>query len=274
MDIETQAALNKIKNNSPGSFKGQKVLEIGSLNLEQIEGFSVRGLFEDCEYTGVDMTPGADVDVVGHFADVVDQLDDAYNFILCLNCLEHDIRWRETVLKAINLLSPGGIILFHTPTKLSIHQFIAFTKAAKVFEENSDDEALLKPELYWQPTMFLKGVGSDTHTTADFFKSETGAPPSNSNFPFSPSSTENSLTLMKKFLDLNNSGIHMRTTWNYTIQHNVHMTKPGEYYSNVSSGEFLELLAMHNIFSSHDIQISVNKSIGLTFTALIQKKPL
>ena len=66
----------------------------------------------------------------------------------------------------------------------------------------------------------------------------------------------------------------MRTTWNYTLQHNVHMTKPGEYYSNVSSGEFLELLAMNSIFSGHDIQISVNKTIGLTFTALIQKKRL
>jgi hypothetical protein len=274
MDIETQGILLKLKNDSPHAFKEQKVLEIGSLNLKQIDGFSVRELFDDCEYTGVDMTPGADVDVVGHLADIVDQLDDAYNFILCLNCLEHDIRWRETVLKALNLLTPGGIILFHTPTKLSMHQFMAFVEASKVFEENSDAASLLNPEMHWQPTAFLVGVNSDTHTTSDFFKSETGAFSSDTKMPFSQTNQQNSLTLAKKFLEKNPSGVHVRNTWNYTVQHNVHMTKPGEYYSNVSSGEFLELLVMNNIFSSHNIQISVNKSIGLTFTALIQKKPL
>ena len=274
MDLETQGALNRLKNSLPDAFKGQKDLEIGSLNLKQIEGFSVRGLFEDCEYTGVDMTPGADVDVVGHFADVVDQLDDAYNFILCLNCLEHDIRWRETVLKAINLLSPGGIILFHTPTKLSLHQFIAFAKAAKFFKENSDAESLLNPELHWQPVPFMGGAASSTHISENLYKSESGGFLKGAELFNHPDTSKNSLTLVQKLFDLNPSGVHMRTTWNYTLQHNVHMTKPGEYYSNVSSGEFLELLAMNSIFSGHDIQISVNKTIGLTFTALIQKKRL
>ena len=44
----------------PDSFKGKRVLEVGSLDING----SVRGYFQDCEYIGLDVGPGPGVDVV------------------------------------------------------------------------------------------------------------------------------------------------------------------------------------------------------------------
>ena len=70
----------------------------------------------------------------------------------------------------------------------------------------------------------------------------------------------------------NYEGVHSRVIWNASLQHNVHMTKPGEYYSNVSTGDFLELLAIHNLLLDYDIDVRIQRVLGLTFTALLRKK--
>ena len=56
--------VKSVKDRFPQHFKGVKVLEIGSLNING----TVRIFFEDCTYIGVDLAPGKDVDLIskGH----------------------------------------------------------------------------------------------------------------------------------------------------------------------------------------------------------------
>lgn len=46
-----------VRQRFPGFFTGRRVLEVGSLDING----SVRGMFTDCDYVGVDVAPCADV---------------------------------------------------------------------------------------------------------------------------------------------------------------------------------------------------------------------
>ena len=50
----------KVKEKYPEFFKGKKVLDIGSLDING----SARDFFEDCDYTGIDVGEGKGVDIV------------------------------------------------------------------------------------------------------------------------------------------------------------------------------------------------------------------
>ena len=175
MDQETKQILLRVKEKNPSLFKKKKVLEIGSLNLDQIEDFSIRSLFEDCRYTGVDINAGKDVDVVGHFGDVVSSLSGPYDFILCLNCLEHDIRWRETTIKALSLLKKGGHALFHTPSMLSDLHVVEHCKVNNVFKSREGSPDPYDPELYFKDVFFLKNKPGSQVETSETYKSQSGA---------------------------------------------------------------------------------------------------
>jgi len=49
-----------LKEKFPEFFKEKKVLEIGSLNING----SIRDFFENCDYIGLDLEPGKDVDII------------------------------------------------------------------------------------------------------------------------------------------------------------------------------------------------------------------
>ena len=80
-----------------------KVLEIGSLIVTGQEHLSVRKLFPEAEYIGVDIQQGDGVDVVEDFIDFANKCDsenfdgtgycydheEEYDLILCLDMLEH-----------------------------------------------------------------------------------------------------------------------------------------------------------------------------------------
>ena len=53
-----------VRNTFPQYFNGKKVLEVGSLDING----SIRDLFQNCEYTGIDLGEGKGVDVIcpGH----------------------------------------------------------------------------------------------------------------------------------------------------------------------------------------------------------------
>ncbi len=90
----------------PDFFKGQKVLEVGS---HDING-SVRPLFTDCEYTGIDLGPGKGVDLVVH---VCDFLPDKRKFdvVISTEAMEHDKRWSYSLLRMYGLLRQGGLLV-------------------------------------------------------------------------------------------------------------------------------------------------------------------
>lgn len=100
----------KIKNKFPDKFKGVSVLDIGSLDVNG----NNRYLFTDYTYTGVDLAPGDNVDVVakGHQY----QSDTIYDVVISTECFEHDKMWGATIMNCISLLKSGGIFLFTCAT--------------------------------------------------------------------------------------------------------------------------------------------------------------
>ena len=88
-------------------FVGTSVLDIGSLDING----NNRYLFEQCNYTGIDIGDGPNVDVVcsGHLF----KSDDLFDVVISTECFEHDEHWELTLKNVINnLLKDGGLFLF------------------------------------------------------------------------------------------------------------------------------------------------------------------
>jgi SAM-dependent methyltransferase len=88
-------------------FVGTSVLDIGSLDING----NNRYLFEQCNYTGIDIGEGKNVDVVcsGHLF----KSDDLFDVVISTECFEHDEHWQQTLNNVINnLLKDGGLFLF------------------------------------------------------------------------------------------------------------------------------------------------------------------
>ena len=83
---------------------GLRVCEFGA---HDVNG-SPRGLFKDCEYTGVDMWPGRGVDWVGKAQDF-DGV--GYDVVITAEAMEHDQGARGQIESAWRVLKPGGILL-------------------------------------------------------------------------------------------------------------------------------------------------------------------
>jgi len=89
---------------------GVLVLDIGSLDING----NNRGLFDPpFNYTGVDVAPGPNVDVVclGH-----EYKGGPFDVVLSTECLEHDPHAMVTMRNMHNLLRPGGLLLITCAT--------------------------------------------------------------------------------------------------------------------------------------------------------------
>lgn len=98
-----------VKHAHPEFFIGTKVLDIGSLDING----NNRYLFEQCDYTGIDIGDGPNVDLVikGHLHRT--DIDNNYDVVISTECFEHDEYWELTLKNVINnLLKNGGLFLF------------------------------------------------------------------------------------------------------------------------------------------------------------------
>lgn len=91
-----------VKRRYPYFFKGKSVLDVGSLDING----NNRYLFEDCEYIGIDLGPGKNVDIVCP----VHEFDGSFDVVISTEMLEHDQYWKES-LKAMTQLCSGLLIL-------------------------------------------------------------------------------------------------------------------------------------------------------------------
>ena len=101
----------KIKNSHSSFFSNKKVLDVGSLDING----NNRYLFENCEYTVIDIGEGRNVDIVckAHEHSAQDQ---SYDFIISTECFEHDMHYEKTLKNIIRMLKPGGMFLFTCAT--------------------------------------------------------------------------------------------------------------------------------------------------------------
>ena len=84
------AFVARLKERFPESFHNQKVLEVGSLNLNG----SIRSFFEQCSYLGVDVGPGPGVDMVAKGEDLTFDANQ-FDVVCSTECFEHAPRWPD-----------------------------------------------------------------------------------------------------------------------------------------------------------------------------------
>lgn len=92
-------------------FKAGKVLDVGSLNVNG----TVKHLFQDADYLGIDFRDGDDVDLVMNGHDI-DQFQHKFDTIICMNMLEHDDNFWITLHKMREQLKQGGHMFVVIPT--------------------------------------------------------------------------------------------------------------------------------------------------------------
>lgn len=95
----------------PERFVNKRVLDVGSLDING----NNRYLFTGGAYTGIDVGPGRNVDIVckGHeFA----AEDASYDVIVSTECFEHDMFYPETLRNILRMLKPEGLFLFTCAT--------------------------------------------------------------------------------------------------------------------------------------------------------------
>lgn len=104
--IEQIDFCKSVKQKFPQYFKNKKVLDVGSLDVNGTN----RYLFENCEYTGIDVGPGKNVDVVMPIH--LYKCDFQYDFIVSTECFEHDMYFKESFKNILSLLKSGGMFMF------------------------------------------------------------------------------------------------------------------------------------------------------------------
>ena len=95
----------------PHAFTGARVLEVGSLDING----SVRELFTDCRYVGVDLqlAPGVDLACQGQ---MVEFPSGHFDTVISAECMEHNPFWRETTANMLRMTKPGGLVLISCAT--------------------------------------------------------------------------------------------------------------------------------------------------------------
>lgn len=88
-----------------------KILEIGSYDVNG----SVRAYFPGSNYTGVDLTDGPGVDLVGKGEEVA-YPDNSFDISISCECFEHNPNWGQTLKNMHRMTKTGGVILFTCAT--------------------------------------------------------------------------------------------------------------------------------------------------------------
>ena len=103
---EFVAALQK---KFPDFFIRKNVLEVGSLNING----SIRQFFQQCNYVGVDLGAGRDVDVIAKGEDL-SYADGSFDVVASCECFEHNPEWAKTFGNMVRMSC--GLVFFSCAT--------------------------------------------------------------------------------------------------------------------------------------------------------------
>lgn len=104
--MEQMEFVHKLRRRFPDRFVNKRVLEIGSLDING----TIRTLFNDCAYTGLDVGEGPGVDVVCQGQEY-DAPASSYDVVICCEVMEHNPYWKETLANMFRLCAPGGLVI-------------------------------------------------------------------------------------------------------------------------------------------------------------------
>jgi len=110
MHIEVGQFIKRVRKELPHKFRLRKVLEVGSKNING----SPRKYFWFCNYTGIDLSKGKGVDIVGRmgslfYEDVLKR--NSFDVVISTEMLEHDAVWQYSLFAMYDVLKPGGLLL-------------------------------------------------------------------------------------------------------------------------------------------------------------------
>lgn len=91
----------------PQYFKG-KVIDIGSIDING----TIKPFFPDCDYVGVDIEKGENVDIAVPCHLLPETLHGFYDVVASTEAFEHDMHLSLTLEKCVKLLKPGGLFFF------------------------------------------------------------------------------------------------------------------------------------------------------------------
>lgn len=112
MHFEQKYYVSIIKKHFPEHFAEVSVLEVGSYDVNG----SIREIFKNCEYTGLDLMPGPGVDMVvssGHEYETYKR----FETVLSCECFEHNPYYFETFENMVSLACGGGLVIFTCATE-------------------------------------------------------------------------------------------------------------------------------------------------------------
>jgi SAM-dependent methyltransferase len=103
--------IDAVKAALPDFFRSRRVLEVGSLDING----SIRSAFEDCDYTGADLSPGPGVDIACA-GQLLGFPSHHFDVSLSCECFEHNPFWVETWANMLRMTRPGGLVLMSCAT--------------------------------------------------------------------------------------------------------------------------------------------------------------
>lgn len=115
-DADQNMWKDELKRMFPEHFENIRVLDVGSADMNGTN----RPWFTNCEYVGLDIAPYKNVDVVT-VAHEYDAPDESFDTVCSTSELEHDIHWKKTLVKMVQLLKPGGLMWFDAPHNWAEH---------------------------------------------------------------------------------------------------------------------------------------------------------
>lgn len=101
--------ISHVRSLYPDYFNGKRVWDIGSLDING----NNKIFFTDCDYTGMDLQPGKNVDIIGYAHGYSGY---PFDTIISTECLEHDQYWKLTLENAYRLLKPNGLLVMTCAT--------------------------------------------------------------------------------------------------------------------------------------------------------------
>jgi len=102
--------IQSVKNLHPSLFNDASVLDVGSCDING----NNREFFSLLEYTGVDVYPGPNVDVVSPIHEWEEEK--TFDVVISTECLEHDMHYSKSLSAMISRLNPGGLFIMTCAT--------------------------------------------------------------------------------------------------------------------------------------------------------------
>lgn len=109
MHLAVKRFIKDVRKELPHKFRNRTVLEVGS---HDING-SPRKYFWLCRYTGVDISKGKGVDIVGKITDfdTYIKLRPRYQIVVSTEMLEHDFYYKFSLKCMYDLLEDKGLLI-------------------------------------------------------------------------------------------------------------------------------------------------------------------